>query len=125
MLDLTRAWYKFWRQKKNMAAGRKKTNFSFCFLKLLIEVFIISRQWRSRRMKLLKKQKDTDGSWYLSPSSGFGSEKLTLYKGNKVELVSIVTCIQVKNFSQFSLVFFAFWKNSKSKFQLWVLWTEL
>ena len=75
-------------------------------------------------MKLLKKQK-IYGSWYLSPSSGFGSEKVTLYKGNKVELVSIVTCIQVKNFSQFSVVFFAVWENSKSKFQLWVLWTEL
>ena len=63
--------------------------------------------------------------WYLLPSSGFASEKLTLYKGNKVEFASIVTCIPVKNFSQSSVVFFAFYQNSKSEFQLWVLWTEL
>ena len=77
-------------------------------------------------MKSLKKQKDLwFVIWYLLPSSGFGSEKLTLYKGNKVELASIVTCIQVKNFSQSSVVFFAFYQNSKSEFQLWVLWCEL
>lgn len=77
-------------------------------------------------MKSLKKQKELwFVIWYLLPSSGFGSEKLTLYKGNKVELASIVTCIQVKNFSQSSVVFFAFYQNSKSEFQLWVLWTEL
>lgn len=77
-------------------------------------------------MKSLKKQKDLwFVIWYLLPSSGFGSEKPTLYEGNKVELASIVTCIQVKNFFQSSVVFFAFYQNSKSEFQLWVLWTEL